>query len=828
MAIVKKVSPKEIYISDRLREKFEGIFKHTMTIVEAPSGYGKTTTLSEFLKKSDKKYMWFSVYNDDRNMFFSDFCAKVAGINKSVADEILEIGYPTDDNACTRIANAIMKINFEEKTVLVLDNYNYIAEPFINNIIRDLCGKKDTNLIIIQIVQKISANDTFEMITKRQVNCISKCDFELNKKEIQEYFRLCGVKIDDKEVDFLYNYTEGWISALYLLLLNFINTNSFEDSLAIDDLIYETIWGKLSFKEQDFLVGMSVFDSFSVRQAINMSGDILTEDKLFNLIDDNGFIKYESKDRKYYIHSAFKEFLKKEFDKLEPLFIKNIYKKAGKWYADNDNYFEALMFYIKTGDYESVLALDWSNSNILKNITRNNKDIFLEIVLKTPTKLKKKYARNYLVFVLSLFILNERNYFNNECEFVLKYAESISDEIDRDELLGEANFLKALEVFNDLEKMDKYYITAFKYMNSPTKMFRGYNLITFNLPSVLSLFHKKDGDIERELELIKNVMPNYYVLSEGNSKGVETLMKAEYLYEQGNLEDAYILCEKAKYKAESRNQIDVLIMVELLFARIALMKAECDKVNESLNRISHLENESKTCECKDLADMCKGMINIFIDNSENVPDWLKDNVKIEEKTTLVTLGYTNVIYGRYLLAKEEYAKLLAISGQMLEIASIFSNVMYKIYTYIYIALANHYIGKEDKAVIMAEEAVRLAYKDNIVMPFIAFMPELNDLLSKTRGIENDAYYDKFMTNLRERTKKYGKGLSAVKKATLNTQSYGLTKREVEVARLAARRLSNKEIADNLFIAESTVKSNMKIIFSKLGINSRNELKDFFR
>jgi LuxR family maltose regulon positive regulatory protein len=56
----------------------------------------------------------------------------------------------------------------------------------------------------------------------------------------------------------------------------------------------------------------------------------------------------------------------------------------------------------------------------------------------------------------------------------------------------------------------------------------------------------------------------------------------------------------------------------------------------------------------------------------------------------------------------------------------------------------------------------------------------------------------------------------------------LTKREVEVARLAARRLSNKEIADNLFIAESTVKSNMKIIFSKLGINSRSELKDFFR
>ena len=56
----------------------------------------------------------------------------------------------------------------------------------------------------------------------------------------------------------------------------------------------------------------------------------------------------------------------------------------------------------------------------------------------------------------------------------------------------------------------------------------------------------------------------------------------------------------------------------------------------------------------------------------------------------------------------------------------------------------------------------------------------------------------------------------------------MTKREYEVAKLAAQRLSNKEIGDILFIAESTVKSNLKIIFSKLSINSRNELKNFFK
>ena len=57
--------------------------------------------------------------------------------------------------------------------------------------------------------------------------------------------------------------------------------------------------------------------------------------------------------------------------------------------------------------------------------------------------------------------------------------------------------------------------------------------------------------------------------------------------------------------------------------------------------------------------------------------------------------------------------------------------------------------------------------------------------------------------------------------------YGLTNRELQIARLAADRLSNKEIADQLYIAVGTVKSNLKTIFSKLQIKSRSELKNFF-
>jgi DNA-binding CsgD family transcriptional regulator len=49
---------------------------------------------------------------------------------------------------------------------------------------------------------------------------------------------------------------------------------------------------------------------------------------------------------------------------------------------------------------------------------------------------------------------------------------------------------------------------------------------------------------------------------------------------------------------------------------------------------------------------------------------------------------------------------------------------------------------------------------------------------------------------------------------------GLTGREVEVVRLAAAGLSNREIAVQLFLSEKTVARHLSNIYTKLGISSR--------
>jgi len=64
--------------------------------------------------------------------------------------------------------------------------------------------------------------------------------------------------------------------------------------------------------------------------------------------------------------------------------------------------------------------------------------------------------------------------------------------------------------------------------------------------------------------------------------------------------------------------------------------------------------------------------------------------------------------------------------------------------------------------------------------------------------------------------------SLVAKLAAGLSNESLTGRELDVLALLARGKSNKEIGTNLYISETTVKSHLRSIFSKLNVLSRTE------
>ena len=176
-----------------------------------------------------------------------------------------------------------------------------------------------------------------------------------------------------------------------------------------------------------------------------------------------------------------------------------------------------------------------------------------------------------------------------------------------------------------------------------------------------------------------------------------------------------------------------------------------------------------------------------------------------------------------LISQKRASQLL---NQLEEIFTAINNKRVLIHILILKALCLQKNKKDDAALDALRQAIQFAQPGGIIKPFIgastALIPLLNRLDLDAEGIEYVGRILSGFSGLQDRESNQSQSNTEASsiKAIDDPLIDPLTERELEILQLLSLRLSNKEIAERLFIAPGTVKRHTNTIYRKLNVHGR--------
>jgi len=808
------------YFSDKLKKKMEQLANYPCTLVEAPMGYGKTTAVRDCLQSSEAFILWQKIYDNSVQGFWFGFCKLFDTLDANRSHHLIQLGFPNDSVSFQEALRLIKDIQIPPKTILVMDDYHLLSQTEVISFINLLVMNEIDNLHFVLTARYIELPNIEELILKGYLYHITKETFEFNPNDIIKYFNLCGIILKETVAGELYSHTEGWISALYLMMLGYKNKGRFITTDSIYKLIEDVIYKPFSEATKDFLLSICIFDSFTAKQAIHMWSNEEAAKILADLTKKNTFINYDANTKNYQIHSIFTNYLRDILEQKEEAFKKNLYERAGFWYRSTGDYLSALHYFYAAGDFDNLLGI--IESRKANSFGNEQKDLLIQYFEECPKEIKRRYPIALLSYAMSMITLNEKELFQKTCTEFTELIQNSDGDIDSiNRLMGEFELLLSFTSYNDIKEMSKHHQKACKLLKEPTVFMDTTGCWTFGSPSVLYMFYRESGKLEETVQEMNTAMPYYYQLTNGHGTGAEHVMAAEWYYNKGDFENTEIEAHNALYLATNARQPNIVICALFLQVRLSLIRGD---YTNTLNLYEKMKQEILQKEyyvMMHTIDMCISFVNTCLHQNSTIPEWLAEGDFNSSRLFFPARAFSYIIYGRVLLNRGEYLKLIGIAQQFIGIASVFQSLLTIIYTDIYIAACNERILRREEAIEALKQALNLAIPDEVYMPFVENCDYIKPILEV---LYNQGLHQAAIVRILKLYETYQRAAQQITKKYFIENKPRLTVRENEIAQLAAEGFSNKEIGERLFISQNTVKAQLKSVFEKIGINSRSLLK----
>lgn len=795
----------------RLEEELEELWDKVLIIVAAPSGYGKTTLVRGFLQKHpEEQTIWLSCGQNEveETWVWKTLCDKCCEVSEVFAGKLREMGLPRSVQEMDYLV-MLIKEHMHTPVSVILDDFQECNSVAINGVISKLAYAGIEGFHIVLITRVYPSLPYEEMFLRGYCGTMDQLMLTLDRKETNEIFCINGFLLSEEELTKIFEYTDGWISAVYLVLFEYRRTGELERFSSASNLLKTAIFDKLPSGMQDLYMKMSLFDSFTMEEAIYVSKSTMHPMVIKETIEQFGFMQYDLKSKRYEMHALLRTVAVNELER-RGVDKSRLYDQDGEWYEKNNFFIFAIKSYRNADNLNAIFRI--LSGEMHHVIMEEALNIVHDIFTEAPIHMKAKYPTAWLSYIYTIIMKDEvtwGEYLYEEARTT--YGQMEDSDKEKQELRGELLIIRSLLEFNELDQINSSLKEAYELLGcNASKIFRQ-TLLNYGAPTMTTLYYNKSGELKHTIMLEKEYAQYHMRLVGAGDEGWDDLFDAEYALWTGNIENAYKLAIRVMEKAVFRKQYCIVITSYFLQFRSLLYFGRTEEFSNCMKAFTKVMRDvGRTVLIVDY-DLAYSFPFACMGRKEKVKEWIC-NFDLAECSRVVRSARDSYItYGMLLCKTGQWLLLDSIAEQCVVPCERTKHMYCVIYGYIFKAIAAQYLSGHSKAKEFLSRALMLAEPDEIRMPFIECGEEL---LGMTEGIGSK---NKFCYSLIPSMKQYQRSIKLFKHEEEKTF---LTKREQELMELVKEGYRNNEISDKMCIALVTVEKKLTSVYRKLNVSNR--------
>jgi ATP/maltotriose-dependent transcriptional regulator MalT/DNA-binding SARP family transcriptional activator len=275
----------------RLLDWLDVKIHNRVMFVIAEAGYGKTTLLADFSRRTHLRTLWYRMDDEDRSWgaFLSYLVAAGREYEPDFAPRTAamlhewEPGGPTRDEALDMFLRELPAIA-QDGAAIILDDF-HVADDVgdIKLIARELVGRAPERLSVIFSSRRVPAIPVGRLRSHGELAELRTTDLRFSEAETGELFReTYRQPLEGDVLADLTRRTEGWAASLHLVRAavrerSTVETRSFIRALSgassdLHDYLAEEVVGELPEEHQRFLMRTSILQSVEPEAAEVASG----------------------------------------------------------------------------------------------------------------------------------------------------------------------------------------------------------------------------------------------------------------------------------------------------------------------------------------------------------------------------------------------------------------------------------------------------------------------------------------------------------------------------------------------------------------------------